>query len=214
MTRLFHPRAVRAGRVLADFAADRADNGAILLALVLSCFLQETGAFIRLRQFKRAGYDGRPLSAEVMRALAKAGVVEGVDLLLPTARPDIERVGELVVTGNITPRAYTSPWPTPAAARRHRGMAAASSETRGFVTCFLAGLHHAILLGPWPPEAGPLALGREPSTVADMLAIGRLAGSDRPGAVRAARGPMPSAPAAADMLAAAGSGRWTSGWLT
>ncbi len=51
-------------------------------------------------------------------------------------------------------------------------------ETRSFVTRFLAGLNHAILHGPRPPEAGLLALRREPITAADMLAMGRLAGSD------------------------------------
>lgn len=51
-------------------------------------------------------------------------------------------------------------------------------ETRAFVTRFLAGLNHAILHGPRPPEAGLLALRREPITAADMLAMGRLAGSD------------------------------------
>ncbi|MGK7867611.1 penicillin acylase family protein [Falsiroseomonas sp. E2-1-a20] len=51
-------------------------------------------------------------------------------------------------------------------------------ETRAFVARFLAGLNHAIRHGPLPPEAGLLALRREPLTVADMLAIGRLAGSD------------------------------------
>lgn len=51
-------------------------------------------------------------------------------------------------------------------------------ETRAFVTSFLAGLNHTILHGPRPPEAGLLALRREPITTGDMLAMGRLAGSD------------------------------------
>jgi len=55
---------------------------------------------IRLRQSTRAEYDGRPLPTEEMHALAEAGGVEGVDLVLLTARPEIERVRDLVVTGN------------------------------------------------------------------------------------------------------------------
>lgn len=51
-------------------------------------------------------------------------------------------------------------------------------ETRRYVSRFLDGLNHVILHGPRPPEAGLLALRREPITPTDMLAIGRLAGSD------------------------------------
>ncbi|GGC52065.1 penicillin amidase [Siccirubricoccus deserti] len=51
-------------------------------------------------------------------------------------------------------------------------------ETRAFVTAFVAGLNHATLHGPRPPEAGLLGLGREPYTPEDVVAIGRLAGTD------------------------------------
>ncbi|MCR0985627.1 penicillin acylase family protein [Roseomonas populi] len=51
-------------------------------------------------------------------------------------------------------------------------------ETRLFAERFVAGLNQAILHGPRPPEAGLLNLPREPFTVADMLAVGRLAGTD------------------------------------
>ena len=51
-------------------------------------------------------------------------------------------------------------------------------ETRAFVDAFLAGLNHAVLHGRRPPEAGLLGLSREPFTAADLLAIGRLAGTD------------------------------------
>nr|WP_264185680.1 penicillin acylase family protein [Roseicella aerolata] len=50
--------------------------------------------------------------------------------------------------------------------------------TRAFVGSFLAGLNHALLRGPRPPESGLLGLRREPLTTADLLAIGRLAGTD------------------------------------
>ena len=55
---------------------------------------------IRLRQSTRAECEARPLRAEEMRMLAEAGDIEGVDLVLLTARPEIERVRDLVVAGN------------------------------------------------------------------------------------------------------------------
>jgi penicillin amidase len=57
-------------------------------------------------------------------------------------------------------------------------IAAWPPETRAFVQAFLRGLNHALLNGPRPPEAGILGLGREPVTEEDLLAIGRLAGTD------------------------------------
>ena len=52
-------------------------------------------------------------------------------------------------------------------------------ETRAFVDSFLAGLNHATLRGARPPpEFALLGLSPEPYTAADMLAIGRLAGTD------------------------------------
>ncbi len=51
-------------------------------------------------------------------------------------------------------------------------------ETRAFVEAFVAGLNHAITRGPRPPEATLLGLTREPLTTEDVLAIGRLAGTD------------------------------------
>ncbi|WP_343893939.1 penicillin acylase family protein [Craurococcus roseus] len=56
--------------------------------------------------------------------------------------------------------------------------AAWPAETQEFVHAFLAGLNHALLRGRRPPEFGLLGLSPEPFTVADMLAVGRLAGTD------------------------------------
>ena len=52
------------------------------------------------RQSTRADYDGRPVSASDLRNLAAAGSVPGVDLVLLTDRPRLERLSELVVAGN------------------------------------------------------------------------------------------------------------------
>lgn len=50
--------------------------------------------------------------------------------------------------------------------------------TRDFVRSFVAGLNQATLHGRKPPEFALLGLAPEPYTPADILAIGRLAGSD------------------------------------
>jgi nitroreductase len=52
------------------------------------------------RQSTRAEYDGKPVSAADLRTLAAASAVPGVDLVLITGRPQIERVRDLVVAGN------------------------------------------------------------------------------------------------------------------
>ncbi len=52
------------------------------------------------RQSTRADYDGKQVSAADLQKLAEAAVVPGVDLILITDRPRIERVRELVVAGN------------------------------------------------------------------------------------------------------------------
>lgn len=57
-------------------------------------------AAIPRRQSTRADYDGRTVSAADLRTLTAAATVPGVDLVLITDRPQIERVRELVVTGN------------------------------------------------------------------------------------------------------------------
>jgi nitroreductase len=52
------------------------------------------------RQSTRAEYDGRAAGASDVEALAAAARIPGVDVVLVTDRPRLERVGELVVAGN------------------------------------------------------------------------------------------------------------------
>lgn len=52
------------------------------------------------RQSTRAEYDGRTVSAVDLGSLAAAGAVPGVDMVLITDRPQIDRVRDLVVLGN------------------------------------------------------------------------------------------------------------------
>ena len=52
------------------------------------------------RQSTRADYDGKPISAADLKALATAAAVPGVDLVLITDRQQIDRVRDLVVAGN------------------------------------------------------------------------------------------------------------------
>ena len=56
--------------------------------------------------------------------------------------------------------------------------AAWPEETRTLMAAFTAGLNHAVMNGRAPPEFGLLGLSREPFTEDDLLAIGRLAGTD------------------------------------
>ena len=52
------------------------------------------------RQSTRADYDGRAVSAADLRMLATAAAVPGVELVLITDRPQMDRVRDLVVAGN------------------------------------------------------------------------------------------------------------------
>lgn len=52
------------------------------------------------RQSTRAEFDGRPVSGSDLQTLAAAAVMPGVDCILLTARPQIDRVRDLVVSGN------------------------------------------------------------------------------------------------------------------
>lgn len=56
---------------------------------------------ITTRQSTRGDYDGRPISAGDLQTLrAATGAVRGVDLVLITDRPQIDRVRDLVMAGN------------------------------------------------------------------------------------------------------------------
>lgn len=52
------------------------------------------------RQSSRTEYDGQAVETADLKALAAAAVIPGVDLMLMTSRPQLERVRELVVAGN------------------------------------------------------------------------------------------------------------------
>ena len=56
--------------------------------------------------------------------------------------------------------------------------AAWPEETRLLMASFTAGLNHAVMNGRPPPEFALLGLSREPFTEEDLIAIGRLAGTD------------------------------------
>ena len=52
------------------------------------------------RQSTRGDYDGKPVSAVHLQTLSAAAAMPGVDLVVVTDRPQIERVRDLVVAGN------------------------------------------------------------------------------------------------------------------
>lgn len=54
------------------------------------------------RQSTRAEFDGRPVRAADLQMLATAAVVPGVDCVLITDRPQIDRIRDLIVAGNST----------------------------------------------------------------------------------------------------------------
>ncbi|QTN20395.1 nitroreductase family protein [Brevundimonas sp. AJA228-03] len=55
---------------------------------------------IPFRQSTRADYDGRPASAAELASLAAAARMPGVDVILITDRPRIDRLRDLVIEGN------------------------------------------------------------------------------------------------------------------
>lgn len=77
------------GSIAFDFAAGLSQASALFDA-------------IPKRQSTRAEYDGRPVNATDLRALAAAAAAPGVDLLLITERPQIDRISDLIVSGNNT----------------------------------------------------------------------------------------------------------------
>ncbi len=77
------------GSIAFDFAAGPPDANALFDA-------------VPQRQSTRADYDGRPVSATDLRTLSAAAVMPGVDLVLLTDRPQIDRVRDLIVSGNDT----------------------------------------------------------------------------------------------------------------
>ncbi len=54
------------------------------------------------RQSTRADYDGKSISAGNLQVLARSAAISGVDLVLITDRPQMNRVRDLVVAGNST----------------------------------------------------------------------------------------------------------------
>ncbi len=75
------------GSVVFQFGGGRASGSALFDA-------------IPRRQSTRAEYDGRPAGAADLRMLAAASAVPGVDLVLITGRPQVDRVRDLVVAGS------------------------------------------------------------------------------------------------------------------
>jgi nitroreductase len=63
---------------------------------------------IPLRQSTRSEFDGRPVSTSALRTLATASTIAGVDIILITDRPGIDRLGDLVISGNSTQMADTA----------------------------------------------------------------------------------------------------------
>lgn len=80
---------------------DPADDGAVVFAFGNGPPV-DRAMFdaIPKRQSTRGDYDGKAVSAVDLRALSAAAAMPGVDLVLVTDRPRIDRVRDLVVAGN------------------------------------------------------------------------------------------------------------------
>jgi len=80
---------------------DPANGGAVLFDFV-SGSTARSALFdaIPHRQSTRAEYDGRAVSPGDLATLAQAAAVPGVDLVLLTDRPGIDRLRDLILTGN------------------------------------------------------------------------------------------------------------------
>ena len=84
-----------------ELSFNAANDGAVMFAFG-SGSPAEPAMFdaIPKRQSTRGDYDGKPVSATDLDALVAAATVPGVDLVLITDRPQIDRVRDLVVAGN------------------------------------------------------------------------------------------------------------------
>lgn len=84
-----------------DLSFNDADSGAVVFTFGTGP-REDTALFdaIPKRQSTRADYDGRPVSAADLKALASASTVPGIDLVLITDRPRMDRVRDLVIAGN------------------------------------------------------------------------------------------------------------------
>ena len=78
-----------------------ANDGAVMFAFG-SGSLVEPALFdaIPKRQSTRGDYDGKAVSSRDLQTLSAASAVPGVDLILITDRPRIDRVRDLVIAGN------------------------------------------------------------------------------------------------------------------
>jgi hypothetical protein len=84
-----------------DLSFSPANDGSVMFAFG-SGSLVEPALFdaIPKRQSTRGDYDGKAVSSRDLQTLSAAAAVPGVDLILITDRPQIDRVRDLVVAGN------------------------------------------------------------------------------------------------------------------
>ena len=88
---------------------DASDGGAAVLDLGKgAATASKLFDAIPLRQSSRTDYDAKPVSSDVLRALTDAAAMPGVEMVLITARPQIDRVRELILAGNSTQMADTA----------------------------------------------------------------------------------------------------------
>ncbi len=84
-----------------EISFNSADGGSVAFAFKNGRTV-ESALFeaIPKRQSTRADYDAREVGPEELRILAEATAIPGIDLILLTERPPIDRVRDMVVAGN------------------------------------------------------------------------------------------------------------------
>ena len=93
--------AAQAAGLSGELSFDGKNDGSLVFTLG-NTRIQESAMSLAItkRQSTRAEYDGKPVSPDDLQQLVKAASVPGVDLILITARPQIDKVRDLVLASN------------------------------------------------------------------------------------------------------------------
>ncbi len=84
-----------------DISFNASNDGSVVFAFGSSMDAQPSLVdAITTRQSTRAEYDGRPVSAADVQQLASASSISGVDIRILTDRPQINKIRDLVISGN------------------------------------------------------------------------------------------------------------------
>jgi Nitroreductase family len=93
--------AAASGGKAGEISFNAANDGSVVFAFGGNVAVQQSLVdAITKRQSTRAEYDGRAASSEDIKQLVSASVISGIDLTMITDRSQIDRVRDLVISGN------------------------------------------------------------------------------------------------------------------